>query len=95
VQRLDTPQGSSPTYADDGCPDGLFPSCLGCPLPRCRFTLPGERFRRVLLVVQVALLCEEGFAGDVATIARRLGVSRRAAYRYRSLAQEMDLIPVR
>ena len=23
-------------YRDTGCPDGEYPSCLNCPLPRCR-----------------------------------------------------------
>jgi len=24
-------------YSDRGCPDGEYPSCLGCPLSRCKY----------------------------------------------------------
>jgi hypothetical protein len=67
-------------YADTGC--DLHPSCLTCPLVRCRYDEPGgarklvsdERDQRI-----VRLQREEQLPVD--TIARRFGISRRTVFR--------------
>ncbi|MCY4454695.1 MAG: hypothetical protein OXC56_00090 [Chloroflexi bacterium] len=67
-------------YRDSGC--DLFPSCLSCPLPRCRYDEPGgvramlnrtrdREIRRMRLDDQV----------PVNEIARRFHVSRRTVFR--------------
>jgi len=67
-------------YRDDGC--DLFPSCLSCPLPRCRYDVPGGV--RALLNRerdhQIRILRED--AGlSVDEIADRFQVSRRTIFR--------------
>ena len=67
-------------YRDDGC--DVFPSCLRCPLPRCRYDEPGgvrallnrmrdEEIRRMRR--DLRLSADE--------IARRFHISRRTVYR--------------
>ena len=67
-------------YRDQGC--DLFPSCLHCPLPRCRYDEPGgvramlnrtrdREIRRMRLDERV----------PVNEIARRFHVSRRTVFR--------------
>lgn len=66
-------------YADTGC--NLFRSCLGCPLPACRFddeqasmnVRLGRRAARVMELV------EAGVAVDA--IASEFGVSKRTVFR--------------
>ena len=67
-------------YRDDGC--DLFPSCLACPLARCRYDVPGGV--RALLNQerdhQIRVLRED--AGlSVDEIAERFQVSRRTVFR--------------
>ena len=67
-------------YRDEGC--DFHPSCLTCPLPRCRYDEPGGvrallnlgRDREIL-----HLRRRQGLAVD--TLARRYGVSRRTVFR--------------
>jgi hypothetical protein len=67
-------------YIDSGC--DLHPSCLSCPLVRCRYDEPGgarrlfsdERDRRI-----VRLQREEQLSIDL--LAQRFGVSRRTVFR--------------
>lgn len=67
-------------YHDTGCE--LHPSCLTCPLVRCRYDEPGgarrvlsdARDRRVLALQRRGGTTIEG-------IARRVGVSRRTVFR--------------
>jgi len=71
-------------YRDDGC--DLYPSCLSCPLPRCRYDVPGGV--RTLLNKerdhQIRVLRED--AGmSVDEIAERFQVSRRTVFRALSL----------
>ncbi|MCK9487551.1 MAG: helix-turn-helix domain-containing protein [Dehalococcoidia bacterium] len=72
-------------YRDDGC--DLFPSCLSCPLARCRYDVPGGV--RALLNQerdhQIRVLRED--AGlSVDEIAERFQVSRRTVFRALSTA---------
>lgn len=67
-------------YRDDGC--DIFASCLACPLPRCRYDIPGGA--RALLNVQrdeeiVRMRVEGGL--EVDEIARRFRISRRTVFR--------------
>jgi hypothetical protein len=67
-------------YRDEGC--DLYPSCLTCPLPRCRYDKAGgvraifnlRRDREIL-----RLRRRQGLSVDV--LARRYGVSRRTVFR--------------
>lgn len=71
-------------YRDDGC--DLYPSCLSCPLSRCRYDVPGGV--RALLNKerdhQIRVMRED--AGmSVDEIADRFQVSRRTVFRALSL----------
>jgi len=67
-------------YRDEGC--DFHPSCLTCPLPRCRYDEPGGvrallnlgRDREIL-----HLRRRQGLAVD--TLAQRYGISRRTVFR--------------
>jgi len=67
-------------YRDQGC--DIYPSCLTCPLPRCRYDEPGgaralfnqTRDREIL-----HLRRRQGL--PIATLAHRYGVSRRTVFR--------------
>ena len=73
-------------YNDTGC--DVHPSCLTCPLVRCRYDEPGgarklfsEDRDRVIVSLQ-----REGV--HVEAIARRFGVSRRTVFRALARARE-------
>jgi hypothetical protein len=51
---------------DAGCPDGLLPSCLACPLPRCRLDVPPQQWRRILARARAQLEVEGHQAAIVA-----------------------------
>jgi hypothetical protein len=67
-------------YRDDGC--DMFPSCLSCPLPRCRYDVPGgvramlnqERDHQIRVLREDAGLSVDDIAG-------RFQVSRRTVFR--------------
>lgn len=71
-------------YRDDGC--SVSPSCLDCPLPRCRYEEPGglrallneHRDRQILDLRRRGVSVEE--------LADRFGVSRRTVFRVISAA---------
>ena len=66
-------------YRDDGC--DIHPTCLSCPLPRCRYEEPGGL--RALLNAyrdrQIVRLREKGVPVD--DLAGRFSVSRRTVFR--------------
>jgi hypothetical protein len=67
-------------YRDEGC--DLYPSCLTCPLPRCRYDKPGGA--RAILNLRRdreirRLRRRQGLPVDM--LARRYGVSRRTVFR--------------
>lgn len=64
-------------YQDDGC--DLFPSCLRCPLTRCRYDSPGRQTGKELRNTEMARLRQAGVS--VRELAERFGVSRRTVYR--------------
>lgn len=71
----------STDYVDRGCPDGMYPSCLACPLPRCRFEVPGgvRAFQNRERDAEMRRLRRAGF--EVWEIVERMGVSKRTVYR--------------
>jgi hypothetical protein len=67
-------------YADTGC--DLYPSCLGCPLPRCRYEEPGGaaamlRGGRDASILRLA--AQDGLSVD--RLAEMFGLSRRTIFR--------------
>ena len=67
-------------YADGGC--DLYPSCLRCPLPRCRYDEPGGapgmlRNGRDSTILRLA--GEDGVSVD--HLAEMFGLSRRTIFR--------------
>lgn len=67
-------------YADTGC--SVHPSCLTCPLVRCRYDEPGG-VRALLSVDRDAAILRLRRAGTLTAeqIAARLGISRRTVFR--------------
>jgi hypothetical protein len=66
-------------YQDSGC--DLYPSCLACPLPRCRYEEPGGA-AAMLRTGRDAVICSLGQQGaTVDTLAAMFGLSRRSVFR--------------
>lgn len=68
------------SYNDSGCE--LYPSCLACPLPKCRYDEPGGaaamlRTGRDQSILRLA--DEDGMTVD--RLAEQFGVSRRTIFR--------------
>lgn len=67
-------------YCDQGC--DLFPSCLKCPLPRCRHDEQAGGRRPTKQLRDQELLRQQRSAGkSVAELARGFGVSKRTVQR--------------
>jgi len=64
-------------YEDDGC--GLFPSCLRCPLPQCRYDKPGRPAGKELRNREIVRLHDGGI--ELKELAHRFGVSKRTVHR--------------
>jgi hypothetical protein len=66
-------------YRDDGC--DVHPSCLTCPLPRCRYEQRGglRGMMNAYRDRQVLELREEGI--EVPELSERFGLSRRTIFR--------------
>jgi hypothetical protein len=66
-------------YRDTGC--DLFPSCLRCPLPRCRYETEGG-VARMLREARDRVIVASWERGEKAEdIARSLGMGKRQVYR--------------
>jgi len=66
-------------YQDNGC--DLYPSCLACPLPRCRYEEPGGA-AAMLRTGRDAVICRLGQQGaTVDALAAMFGLSRRSVFR--------------
>ena len=67
-------------YRDEGC--DLSPSCLNCPLPRCRYDQPGGvRRLRTLGRDEEIVRLRRSERVPIDVLARRFGVSRRTVFR--------------
>ena len=66
-------------YADTGC--DVHPSCLSCPLVRCRYDEPGgaRKLQADQRDASIVVLQREGASIDA--IASQMGVSRRTVFR--------------
>jgi len=65
-------------YLDEGC--DLFPSCLSCPLPQCRYDEPGRRQKgKELRNLEIVRLYSQG--NGIKELSRRYGVSKRTIHR--------------
>ena len=62
---------------NEGC--DLFPSCLRCPLPKCRYDNPGRQTGKELRNREMVRLHKEGM--EVRELAQRFGVSKRTVHR--------------
>lgn len=72
-------------YQDEGC--DLFPSCLNCPLPRCRYDEPGGRQKgRGLRNLELIRLHTEG--KGIKELSDRFGVSKRTIHRIIASAKQ-------
>ena len=60
-----------------GC--DLFPSCLRCPLPKCRYDNPGRQTGKELRNREMVRLRKAGM--EVKELAQRFGVSKRTVHR--------------
>src|SRR5712692_3597465 len=66
-------------YRDDGCE--VSPSCMSCPLPRCRYDEPGG-LRGLVNSYRDGQMLELRLKGaPVEALAERFGVSRRTVFR--------------
>jgi hypothetical protein len=74
-------------YVDTGC--DIHPSCLSCPLVRCRYDEPGGT-RKINSRVRddTILRVRRDEKLTVEAIARRVGVSRRTVFRVLAKARE-------
>ena len=80
VQERQLPENAA--YRDDGC--DLYPHCLTCPLPVCRYDVPGGK-RAVLNIYRNRLITSLRRSGKtVPVVARLLNVSRRTVVRVSS-----------
>lgn len=64
-------------YQDTGC--SIAPSCLSCPLARCRYDLPPKRAGALMRESLLRTLLAQGLTADEAAAA--MGVSRRTIFR--------------
>ncbi len=76
VQERQLPENA--TYRDDGC--DLHPRCLTCPLPVCRYDIPGGK-RAVLNLYRNERIARLRRDYTVPVVARLLNVSRRTVVR--------------
>jgi transposase-like protein len=66
-------------YADTGC--DVHPSCLSCPLVRCRYDEPGGARKLMSEERDRSILVMQRRGATVNSIARRFNVSRRTVFR--------------
>ena len=67
-------------YRDEGC--DLFPSCLNCPLPSCRYDqISGRRHRAKGLRDMQIMRLHSVNGKSVGELAKSFGVSKRTVYR--------------
>ena len=68
-------------YPDNGCPDLGIPSCLSCPLPRCRYDVAGGA-RAMTNKARDRAIVRLRLAGEsIDQLAADFNVGRRTAFR--------------
>ena len=65
-------------YRDDGC--DLHAHCLSCPLPQCRYDVPGGK-RALLNIYRDRRIASLRHSHTVPVVAKIVGVSRRTVVR--------------
>lgn len=65
-------------YRDTGC--DLYPSCLHCPLPRCRYEEPGGESAQLRALRDQAIAQQFPFVG-ADELVNTYGISKRSVYR--------------
>ena len=73
-------------YVDSGC--DVHPSCLTCPLVRCRYDEPGGTRRLLSEGRERRIVSLRRSGHGIADIAARLGVSRRTVFRALARARQ-------
>ncbi len=81
-------------YRDDGC--DVYPSCLRCPLPQCKYDDPGwlqrERRKERDKTIMDALKRDGISISDAAS---RFSISQRTIFRIiRKSAEEIEAVPL-
>lgn len=66
-------------YRDGGC--DLAPSCLRCPLERCRYDEPGGARALLQSARDVEVWRRREAGGAISALAREFGLSRRSVFR--------------
>ncbi|HEY5639074.1 MAG TPA: hypothetical protein VIW01_03410 [Dehalococcoidia bacterium] len=66
-------------YRDNGC--DVSPSCLTCPLPRCRYEEPGGLRALLNKTRDEQIAAQRAIGVPVTELALRFGVSRRTVFR--------------
>lgn len=67
-------------YRDDGCE--VSPSCLNCPLPRCKYDEPGWYHRELRQQRDLQILqARKAQSLTVPELSQRFGVSQRTVFR--------------
>ena len=66
-------------YRDSGCE--LSPSCLRCPLVRCRYDEPGGARKLQQLSRDAAVQVRRQEGAGIAALAAEFGISRRSVFR--------------
>jgi len=74
-------------YADTGC--DLHPSCLSCPLVRCRYDEPGGARKLLSEARDRSIVGLQRQGSSINVIARRFGVSRRTVFRVLARARSL------
>ena len=81
-------------YRDDGCE--IYPSCLSCPLPQCKYDDPGwlqrekrrERDQNIIEAVK-----RDGVS--ISEVAAQFSISQRTIFRImRRSSEERELVPL-
>ena len=67
-------------YTDSGC--DLYPSCLNCPLPQCRYEVNGGATAMLRLGRDASIIAaSKRYGATIDDIARTFGLSRRTIFR--------------
>ncbi len=68
------------TYTDNGC--DLYPSCLNCPLPQCRYEVNGGATTMLRLGRDASIIAaSKRYGATIDDLARTFGLSRRTIFR--------------